>query len=106
LLKKSGIPNEILQARNGEVALQVLAGNLQDIGLILLDWQMPLMNGLEFMGGVSKVPATAEIPIVMVTASSSEENKRQALEVNPQTLPAMSSNLTNPTTSCRWSGPS
>ncbi len=84
LLKKNGVESEVLQAENGEVALQVLADNFQDIGLILLDWQMPVMSGMEFMEGVVKVPSVAGIPIVMVTASSSEENKKQAQEVNPK----------------------
>ena len=83
LLKKSGIQSEILQAENGEAALQMLGENYKDICLILLDWQMPVMSGLEFMEGVVKVPAVADIPIIMVTASGSEENRRQAQEINP-----------------------
>ena len=84
VLRKSGINNEILQAVDGEEAIAVLGNNYQDICLILLDWQMPKMNGLEFMKAVVKVPAVSQIPIVMVTASGSEENKREAREVNPQ----------------------
>lgn len=83
LLKKSGIQGDILQAENGETALQMLGENYQDICLILLDWQMPVMNGLEFMEGVVKVPAVSNIPIVLVTASGSDESRRQAKEVNP-----------------------
>ena len=83
LLKKGGVANEVLQAENGEVALQVLGTNFPEIALILLDWQMPVMSGMEFMEGVVKVPAVSNIPIVMVTASSAEENRRQAKEVNP-----------------------
>ena len=84
LIRKSGIENEVLQAENGEVALQVLAANFQDIYLIVLDWQMPVMSGIEFMQGVVKVPQVSAIPIVMVTASGSDENKKQARDVNPQ----------------------
>ena len=84
LIRKSGIENEVLQAENGEVALQVLASNFQDICLIILDWQMPVMSGIEFMQGVVKVPQVAAIPIIMVTASSSDENKKQARDVNPK----------------------
>ena len=77
------ITHEILQANNGEEALAVLAKNYQEIGLILLDWQMPRMDGLEFMKGVIKVPQTASIPIVMVTASGSQEAQDCARDVNP-----------------------
>ena len=84
ILKKAGIANEMLEAVDGEDALNVLGRNYKDICLILLDWQMPKLSGIEFMQGVIKVPATASIPIVMVTASGSEECQRQAREVNPK----------------------
>ena len=83
VLKKSGIENEILQGVDGEEAVAVWGNNHQDICLILLDWQMPKMNGIEFMKAVVKVPVVSQNPIVMVTASGSEENKREAREVNP-----------------------
>ncbi len=83
-LMKAEITQEILQAQDGEEALEVLANNYKDICLILLDWQMPKMNGIDFMSGVVNVPALSSIPIIMVTASGSEDNKRQAREVNPR----------------------
>ena len=82
-LKKSGVTNEFIEAKNGEEGLQLLVQNRSDICTILLDWQMPIMDGMEFMAGVVKVPAVSSIPIVMITASGSEENKRKAREVNP-----------------------
>ena len=60
LLAKNGIENEILQAANGEEGLEILSSNFQDVCLILLDWQMPQMDGIEFMAGVIKVPAVAD----------------------------------------------
>jgi CheY-like chemotaxis protein len=83
VIMKAGIKNEILQAENGEVALEGLGKNYREIGLILVDGQMPGSNGLEFMRGGVSVPATKSIPIIMVTASGAEEDKRQAYEVNP-----------------------
>ena len=83
VLMKSGITQEILQAEDGEQAMQVLATNYTDICLVLLDWQMPKISGIELMSGVVKIPELSNIPIIMVTASSSEENKRAAHQVNP-----------------------
>lgn len=83
LLKKNGIENEILQACDGEEGLKVLSEHYNDICLILLDWQMPKMDGIEFMKGVIKVPKVSAIPIIMITASGSEENKREARDANP-----------------------
>jgi two-component system phosphate regulon response regulator PhoB len=44
---------------------------------------MPNMSGVELMAGLVKVPQTANIPIVMVTASSADESKQAAYSVNP-----------------------
>ncbi len=84
ILMKSGITQEILQAENGEQAMEVLAVNYKDIGLVLLDWQMPKVSGVELMAGMVKIPELAGMPIIMVTASGSEENKRMAYQVNPK----------------------
>lgn len=83
VLKGSGIRNEFLQARDGDEALEVLGKNYKDICLILLDWQMPRVSGMEFMEGVIKVPVVAHIPIIMVSASGTDENKKKARAVNP-----------------------
>lgn len=82
-LMKSGVIQEILQAEDGEQAMEVLAHNYRDICLVLLDWQMPKVSGIELMAGMVKVPELSIIPIIMVTASGSDENKRAAHEVNP-----------------------
>ena len=86
LLSKSlvnfGVKNEILQADNGEAGLGLIAENLGDIALIFLDYQMPKMTGIEVMQGLVGVAATAELPIIMVTASASEDSKKIAYDVN------------------------
>ena len=84
ILMKAEISQEILQAEDGEKALEMLAANHLDICLILLDWQMPKMTGIELMAGIVKVPVLESTPIIMVTASGSEENKRLAYDVNPK----------------------
>lgn len=83
VLMKSGITQEILQAEDGEQAMEILANNYTDICLVLLDWQMPKVSGIELMAGIVKIPDLASIPIIMVTASGSEDNKRAARQVNP-----------------------
>jgi two-component system chemotaxis response regulator CheY len=84
LLMKSGITQEIVQAENGDQAMEILAVDYQNIGLVLLDWQMPGISGIELMAGMVKIPELAAIPIIMVTASGSDENKRMAKQVNPK----------------------
>ncbi|MBP9855451.1 MAG: response regulator [Candidatus Omnitrophica bacterium] len=83
LLKKNGIENEILQACDGEEGLKILSEHFNDICLILLDWQMPKVDGIDFMKAVMKTPMVASIPIIMITASGSDDNKREARNANP-----------------------
>lgn len=48
--------------------------------LILLDWMLPGMSGMEFAHILKHNPATREIPIIMLTAKGEEDNKVQGLE--------------------------
>lgn len=49
--------------------------------LILLDWMLPGTSGVELARRLKKEEATAEIPIIMLTAKAEEDNKIQGLEV-------------------------
>lgn len=82
-LRKFGIENEVLQAKDGEEGIQVLSENYEDIAVILLDWQMPKMSGIEFMKATRGISEVSNIPIVMVTASGSDANKQEARNANP-----------------------
>jgi CheY-like chemotaxis protein len=83
ILKGSGVKNEFLQAKSGEEAIDVLGRHYKEIGLMLLDWEMPQMSGIEFMKGVVAVDAVKNIPIVMVTAAGSREDQELARKINP-----------------------
>ncbi len=83
ILKKAGIENEILQASDGEEGLSILSKNYNEICLVIVDWQMPKRDGIEFMKAVVNVPEISSIPIIMLTASGSDESKRKAYEANP-----------------------
>src|ERR1700690_3166810 len=84
VLMKGGISQEILQAEDGEQAMEILANNHMDICLVLLDWQMPKISGIELMAGMVKIPELSNLPIIMVTASGSDENKHMAHKINPK----------------------
>jgi CheY-like chemotaxis protein len=83
VLKGAGVVNDFMQARTGEEAIDALGTRYKDIGLILLDWQMPGMSGMDFMEAVMKVPIVSGKPIIMVTASGTDKNKEKARAVNP-----------------------
>lgn len=84
VLRGMGVRNEVLEAASGEEAIDILGRDYKNIGVILLDWQMAEMSGLDFMEGVVRVPNVASIPIVMVTASGSQDDQMRAKATNPK----------------------
>lgn len=69
---------QIIDALNGQDGLDKLAKN-PDIDLILLDINMPVMNGLDFMKKVKAENAYAHIPIVLVSTEGKEEDTMRGL---------------------------
>ncbi len=81
VLKKLGFSDEnFLEAADGEEALKVLKENADDIKIIFLDWNMPKMNGFEFLKRVRSNPEYNHIKIVMVTTETKKENVIAALK--------------------------
>jgi len=83
IIRKAGFQNETLEAGDGLEAIGVLGENFQDIGVVLCDWNMPNMNGLEFVEGVAQVPAVAAVPIVMVTTEGTADKIALVKAANP-----------------------
>ena len=71
---------ETLTADNGKVALDVLEENSKDIALILLDWNMPVMSGLDVLKAVKQNPAWKHIPVMMVTTQAAKADITEALQ--------------------------
>ncbi|MGV8986236.1 MAG: phosphate regulon transcriptional regulator PhoB [Cypionkella sp.] len=69
---------EVQRATNGEEALLLVAENPPD--LILLDWMMPHVSGLEVCRRLKMRPETRSIPIIMLSARSEEVDKVRGLE--------------------------
>jgi two-component system chemotaxis response regulator CheY len=83
IIRKAGFENEVLEACDGQEAIQKLGTNYQDIGLVLCDWNMPNMSGGEFLEGVGKVPQVAKIPFFMVTSEGTDAKIKEAYEKHP-----------------------
>jgi len=62
----------ITEAVDGKNAQDMLKANKFD--LIISDWNMPVMNGLEFLIAVRNNPEVADIPFIMLTAEQQKEN--------------------------------
>jgi two-component system, chemotaxis family, chemotaxis protein CheY len=71
---------DVLEAENGDRALALLKAEAKDIAIILLDWNMPGMNGLELLRKIKSDKKTAKIPVMMVTTESERANVVQAIQ--------------------------
>lgn len=72
--------HELIEAHNGENALDILAENSQ-IDLILLDLNMPKMNGFEFLKQLQTDPNLKYIPTVVLTTSINRSDLKQAYSI-------------------------
>lgn len=70
----------VLQAENGQVALDILAEQKNHISLILLDVQMPVMDGYTFLDRIKADKEYSMIPVIVMTQSNSEEDELAALD--------------------------
>lgn len=71
--------NQLLEAENGRRALEVLGDNWVDA--VILDINMPEMNGLELLQRMSEDALLKNIPVVMMTTEASEAHVKTAFEL-------------------------
>jgi two-component system chemotaxis response regulator CheY len=71
---------KLISAMNGLEALDKL-GQEDGIDLILLDINMPVMNGLEFLQRVQKEPAYQAIPVIIISTEGKEEDTIRGLKM-------------------------
>lgn len=69
---------QCLEAENAQIAHALIIDHQPDI--IVLDWMMPDVSGIELARRLKRDPVCADIPIIMLTARSEEDNKVQGLE--------------------------
>jgi len=77
LLKQLGFEN-VDEAENGEDALRKLKSG--DYGLVVSDWNMPVMEGIELLKRVRSDPQLKDIPFLMVTAEAEKEKVIEAIK--------------------------
>jgi chemosensory pili system protein ChpA (sensor histidine kinase/response regulator) len=77
LLERNGM--RVLTARDGMDAVTLLQDNVPDI--ILLDIEMPRMDGYEVAAHVRNDPRLKDVPIIMITSRSGEKHRARAIEI-------------------------
>lgn len=83
MLRKADSALEVLTAKDGQEGLEIFQRDYKDIRLILTDWNMPRMDGLEFMRVTRKEKHLSAIPIIMITATWTKEEQEVVRMVNP-----------------------
>jgi two-component system chemotaxis response regulator CheY len=71
---------EVCSAANGREALDMIGEQALDLSVILVDWNMPEMNGLEFVKSIRSNPKYSQVPLMMVTTETEIEQMYRALE--------------------------
>ena len=71
---------QVCQAASGKEALSIFDQESGAISLILVDWNMPEMSGLEFVKGIRSDPRSGPVRLLMVTTETQAEQMVQALE--------------------------
>lgn len=70
---------QVLEAENGLDAFDKLA--VHHVDMIVVDWQMPKMDGLEFVRALRKVDAYVDMPVVMVSCREDLWARKEAREL-------------------------
>ena len=75
-LKSSGFI--CIKARNGEEALELIEENSPD--LVILDWMMPNMSGIDLCRSLRSRAETKQLPIIILSARSEDSDKSLGLD--------------------------
>ena len=82
--KKNNIANPLFVAGNGVEALQQLREGVipRDRRIVLLDLNMPQMNGIEFLRELRRDPELGLTPVIVLTTSNDERDRIEAYNLN------------------------
>ena len=68
---------DVLEASNGREGVDRLAA--ADVDLVITDWNMPEMNGIDFIRTIRGLDKTRETPVLMVTTNAAKDDIVEAL---------------------------
>lgn len=78
ILRRFGFTN-LHYAENGAAAWDRL--NKYDIDFVMLDWDMPVMSGIELLARIRRDEIMEDLPVLMVTAEAQQENVIRAIQL-------------------------
>jgi CheY-like chemotaxis protein len=75
-MKEIHVSNPLVHVENGEAALEYLRDSLNPKPcIVLLDLNMPVMNGIEFLQIVKQDPELKRFPVIVLTTSEEQQDK-------------------------------
>lgn len=77
LLKELGFSN-VTEAEDGSMALGILKA--EDFDLVISDWNMPRMEGIELLKRIRKIEQLEHLPVLMITAEAKREQVIEAAQ--------------------------
>jgi CheY-like chemotaxis protein len=81
-LKEINVTNPTVAKNNGEDALEYLMNESEeDPCIVLLDLNMPKMNGIEFLQKLNQTGKKKHVPIIVLTTSKDEQDKIQSFDL-------------------------
>lgn len=80
-LKEIHVTNPLVVCENGEEGLAWLRDNAEVPCLVLLDLNMPVMNGIEFLEHIKRDARLRRIPTVVLTTSEEQEDKVRTFDL-------------------------
>lgn len=75
---------EAVPAVNGKEALNILEADDENINLVLLDWNMPVMNGIDVIKCMRGDDRFKKIPVLMVSTESEDDRIEEAISAGAQ----------------------
>lgn len=75
---------DAVHAANGKDAMDMLRAEYQDIALMLLDWNMPVLNGMDVIRIMRDEASLRNIPVLMVSTESETKRIQEALNAGAQ----------------------
>ena len=76
----NALGHHMLRAKNGQKALEMLAAHKNNIDVVLMDREMPLMDGLSAIRRMKDNPELRNIPVVMITGSDEMDEMKEGLD--------------------------
>lgn len=79
-VRKLRIPNQLVTAENGEEALKMLQDSTELPWFILMDINMPRMNGIELLKIMKADERLKIVPVIMLTTSAQDEDRYESFK--------------------------